>query len=462
MAATSTGSESIAERDVASQLHSFTNPTTLEREGPIVISRGEGVRVFDTNGKAYIEAMAGLWSASLGFSNARLVEAARKQLETLPFYHTFYKRTTPVATELAEMLVAMTPKQFTKAFFVGSGSEGNETAIKMAWAYHHAMGRSGRKKVISRLNAYHGGTIVAASLTGMPTSHRGLPMPLDWILFTDCPHFHAFAEAGESEAAFVVRLARSLDDLITREGPETIAAFIAEPVMGAGGVIVPPEGYFAAIQSVLKRHDIVFIADEIVCGFHRTGQMFGSLTFGCEADIMVLAKGLSSSYQPIGAVMLSDPIEAAVRSLSNEVGVFSHGFTSSGHPVAAAVALEALKIYQEPGFADQVQGASQRFQARLRGFADRRYVDEIRGIGLLGGIELGRDHRTGARLDPALRTGACIADRALEHGVVIRSRGDLLAFCPPLTITHDEIDELFDRFGLALDDVLQGRDTATI
>ncbi|RWE82201.1 MAG: aminotransferase class III-fold pyridoxal phosphate-dependent enzyme [Mesorhizobium sp.] len=446
---------SIEARDIASQLHSFTNPDLLDRDGPIVVAKGEGIRVFGADGKPYIEGMSGLWAASLGFSNHRLVDAARRQLETLPSYHTFYRRTSPVVTQLAEALVEMTPAHFTKAFFTTSGSEGNESAIKMAWAYHHAMNRAGRKKVISRLHAYHGGTIVAASLTGMPTSHAGLPMPLDWIIFTDCPHHSAFSRNGESEDEFVHRLAMSLDDLIQREGPDTIAAFIAEPVMAAGGVIVPPKSYFPAIRNVLDKYDILLIVDEIVCGFYRTGQPFGSQTFDIKADMMVLAKGLSASYQPIAAVMLTERIHDAIRSLSNEVGAFSHGFTYSGHPVAAAVALEAITIYREDGFSEHVKTVSAHFQARLRSFRDHPSVDEVRGVGLIGGIEL-RDDATAKRTgDPSQTLGAVIADRALDHGLVLRSRGNLLAFCPPLIITPEEVDEMFDRFSKAICDVLE-------
>ena len=298
-------------RDIAFHLHGYTNARRHLEVGPLVMERGEGIYVVDTAGKRYIEAMAGLWSVGLGFSEKRLVQAATRQMETLPFYHTFSHKSHGPLIDLAETLVRLAPVPMSKVFFTNSGSEANDTAIKLIWYRSNALGLPEKKKIIARHRAYHGVTIAAACLTGLPNNHRSFDLPVQ-VLRARCPHHWSEAQPGEDEDAFSTRLADELEAMIQAEGPETVAAFFAEPLMGAGGVIVPPRGYWEKIQAVLRRHDIILVADEVICGFGRTGRMFGCETFGIEPDVMILSKQLSSSYLPISAVVANERMLAPV------------------------------------------------------------------------------------------------------------------------------------------------------
>ncbi len=443
---------STAARDVAYHVHPYTNLHTHLTEGPLVITRGEGVWVWDDQGQAYIEGLAGLWCASLGFGEKRLVEAAERQLASLPYYHSFAGKVPEVTVDLSEKLIQMAPAGMSKVLFSNSGSEAIDTVVKLVWYYNNALGRPAKKKIVSRRQAYHGVTVAAASLTGMARVHDDFDLPLGPILHTSCPHHYRFAEPGESEADFATRMAEDLDRLIESEGPDTVAAFIAEPVMGAGGVIVPPETYFEKVQAVLRKHDVLLIADEVICGFGRTGNMFGSQTFGLRPDLITVAKALSAAYLPISAVLISEPIFQAMERESEKLGTFGHGYTYTGHPVCAAVALEALKIYQERNIVAQVRRLAPRLQDGLRRFADHPLVGEVRGVGLIAAVELVRDKAGKEPFPPQESVGPYLADRAQAHGLLIRPLGDTLAFCPPLIITEDEIDEMLARFGRALDD----------
>lgn len=456
MAGTRYGSntaDSLAARDLRAVLHPYTNLRAHEQAGPLVITRGEGVHVFDDEGREYIEGMAGLWCCSLGFSETRLADAAARQMRQLPFYHLFGGKSHPPAIELAERLIDMAPAAFARVFFANSGSEAVDTAIKMCWYANNAMGRPRKKKIIARRRAYHGVTIAAASLTNLPVNQTGFDLPLAPMIQTACPHFYREGRAGESEDAFARRLAGELEDLIASEGADTIAALIAEPVMGAGGVIVPPSGYFDYIQPVLKKHDIWLIADEVICGFGRTGNLFGCQTYAIEPDMLVLAKALSAGYAPISALLVSGPIYEAIADKSAEIGSFGHGYTYSAHPLPAAVALETLKIYAERDIVAQVRAVAPHFQKRLRAFADHPLVGEARGVGLIGALELVADKATRKPFPAALGAGAKTARAAQEAGLIHRAMGDSLAFSPPLVITEAEIDLLFDRFAQALDAV---------
>ena len=442
---------SAASRDIAHVLHPYTDLKAHQRQGPLIVTHGRGVRVFDDQGRDYIEALAGLWCVSLGFNEPRLVEAARRQLATLPYYHSFAHKSHEPAIELAERILALLPIPMSKVFFSNSGSEANDTAIKMVWYYNNARGRPRKKKIVSRIRGYHGVTVATASLTGLPNNHRDFDLPIPNILHTTCPHHYRFAEAGESEEAFATRLAAELDGLIEHEGPDTVAAFIAEPLMGAGGVILPPATYFEKIQEVLKKHDVLLIADEVICGFGRTGNMFGTETFGLTPDIITMAKQLSSGYQPIAATAISEELYQAFVRQSEAIGVFAHGFTYGGHPVACAVAIETLNIYRDRRLLDHVRLAAPRFQARLQALAGHPLVGEVRGIGLIGAVELVRDKPTRAAFEVADRIGPLAADVAQDEGIILRAMGDSLALCPPLVIAEAEIDELFDRLLRALD-----------
>ncbi len=441
-----------ASRDKAYHLHGYTNLKRHENLGPLVITHGKGVRVYDDSGKDYIEGMAGLWCTALGWGEERLAEAAARQMRTLPFYHGFTHKSHPPVIELAERLVRMAPVPMSKAFFANSGSEANDTAIKLVWYFNNALGRPEKKKIISRIKGYHGVTVATASLTALPNNQRGFDLPIAGILHTDCPHHYRFGRAGESEEEFASRCAASLEALILAEGPETVAAFIAEPVMGAGGVIVPPATYFEKIQAVLAKYDVLLIADEVICGFGRTGHMFGSETYGLKPDMMTMAKGLSSGYLPISALLISDRVYQAIADESDRIGVFGHGLTYSGHPVSAAVALETLNIYADTDIVGRVREVAPAFQRALNGFAEHPLVGEARGIGLIGALELVKDKSSRAPFDPALAVGSRVVARAQEMGVILRAMGDSIAFSPPLIIGTDEIDEMFGRFARALDE----------
>jgi 4-aminobutyrate---pyruvate transaminase len=447
-------SNSAAARDVAHHLHPFTNAARHEADGPLVMSGGQGVHVRDSQGRDYIEGMSGLWCTSLGYNEPRLVRAATKQLEILPFYHNFSHMAADVTIELADRLVALAPVPMSKAFFTNSGSEANDTVVKLVWYLNNALGRPKKKKIIAQLKGYHGSTVAAASLCGLPNSHRDFDLPIANILHSGCPHHYRFGAPGESEEDFAARMAEALDALIEREGPDTVAAFIAEPVQGSGGVIVPPRTYFEKVQAVLRRHDVLFIADEVITGFCRTGNFWGSQTFQLTPDIMTMAKALSSAYLPIGAVLINQKVYEAVRDNSGKIGVFGHGFTYSGHPVSAAVALEALAIYEERDILGHVRRVGPLLQQGLRRLGDHPLVGEVRGVGLMGALELVRDRKTRQPFDPAHAVGAQAVRFARQHGLIVRTLGDSVALSPPLIIDEAEIAELLARFGRALDDTL--------
>ena len=443
-------------RDVLTHLHPFTNLADHLQTGPHVFSRGEGIYVFDDSGKRYIEGLAGLWCASLGFSEKRLVAAANRQLERLPFYHNFAHKAVEPAIDLAEFLVSRAPVPMSKVFFTNSGSEANDTQVKLVWYYNNILGRPRKKKIIARRGAYHGITLAAASLTGLQYAHNAFDAPISNILHTDCPHHYHHAKDGESEEAFAARLADNLERLILEEGPDTVAAFIAEPFLGAGGVILPPKGYFELIQPILKRYDILFIVDEVISGFFRTGDMFGCETFGLKPDLISMAKALSAAYQPIGAVMMTEVIHDVLVEGSRKFGMFGHGFTYSGHPVPAAVALETQKIYESDDIGGHVKAVAPRFQRRLKALADHPLVGEARGIGLIGAVELVCDKKKRENFDRSRKIGPWVMNRALEHGLIVRALiNDTIAFCPPLIINEQQIDDMFDVMSRALDDALR-------
>jgi len=444
--------DSLAQRDIETLVHPYTNLALHREKGPLIIERGEGIYVWDNDGKQYIEGLAGLWCTALGFGEKALVEAAIEQLNKLPYYHLFGDKSQVPAIQLGERLKAMAPMPVSKVFFVNSGSEANDTQIKLIWYYNNAVGRPEKKKIISRIKAYHGVTIAAGSLTGLPFAHQDFDLPLPGILHADCPHHYRFAEPGETEEEFATRLAQNLEELIIREGPDTVAAFIAEPVMGAGGVIIPPGTYFKKVQAVLKKYDIIFIDDEVICGFGRTGNTFGCETFGFTPDTMSVAKSLSSAYLPVAAVLIPDYIYEAMVEGCRKLGTFGHGFTYSGHPTCTAVALKNLEIMEERQIFEHVREVMPRFQERLSAMGDHPLVGETRGIGLIGGCELVADKGSKRSFDPKQGVGPHCAARSQEHGLILRSLGDTIAFCPPLIITENEIDELFDRFSRALED----------
>jgi 4-aminobutyrate--pyruvate transaminase len=449
------GANSAAARDIANVLHPYTDLEAHQQVGPVVISHGKGVRVWDEAGKEYIESVAGLWCAALGFDNERLVQAAANQMRKLPFYHGFTAKSHEPMIDLAEMLINRAPVPMSKVFFANSGSEANDSAIKMVWYLNNALGRPKKKKIIGRLKGYHGITIGSASLTGLAVNHRSFDVPLPGFIHTMTPHFYHDALPGESEDDFATRCADELEKLILAEGPETVAAMWAEPIMGAGGVILPPRGYFPKIQAVLRKYDILLVADEVICGFWRTGNYWGSQTLDLQPDILVCAKALSSSYLPISAVMVNDTVFQALAQESHVIGTFGHGFTYSGHPVPAAVAIETLKLYDEMQIGSHVGSIGPYMQAELRRrFADHPLVGEVRGIGLIAAVELVADKAGPRNFDPRAKVGGRLTKLCEEAGVIARVvANDSLCFSPPLIISKDEIDEMLNRVSKALDEL---------
>jgi 4-aminobutyrate---pyruvate transaminase len=442
---------SAASRDKAFVLHPYTNLHAHETQGPLIIERGEGVRVYDDADNAYIEGMASLWCVSLGWGEERLVQAAANQMRKLSSYHIFGHKSHEPGIDLAEKLIGLAPVPMSKVFFANSGSEANDTAVKLIWYYNNALGRPDKKKILARVRGYHGVTVATASLTGLPNNHRDFDLPIARISHADCPHHYRNAKPGESEEEFATRLAEQLEAQILAEGPDTVAAMFCEPIMGAGGVVVPPATYYEKIQAVLKKYDVLLVADEVICGFGRTGNFWGSQTMGMRPDILTCAKQLSSGYLPISAVMVSDAIYRACVDESKKIGTFGHGYTYSAHPVAAAVALETLAIYQERDMIGHVRDVAPLFQRRLRALADHPLVGEARGVGLIGAIELVADKTTKATFEPVGRAGAVVNGLAQDHGLIVRAMGDSIALCPPLVISEEDINQVFDRLAKALD-----------
>jgi len=441
--------------DVRNLLHPYTPLDRIAVTGPMVIRKGDGVYVEDDRGRRYLEGMAGLWCTALGFSEQRLVDAAIRQMRDLPYYQIFAGRSNEPSIELSERLLAMTRHLgMDKALFANSGSEANDAAVKLVWYYFNAIGQPQKKKLIARERGYHGVTVMTASLTGLAGNHADFDLPIGRVLRTGCPSAYHYAKPGETEDQLVDRLMAELEALIAREGADTIAAFFAEPVQGAGGVIVPPASYFPKLQAVLRKHDILLVADEVICGFGRTGAMFGCDTYGIRPDLMTVAKALSSSYMPISATLVSGRVYEGVVEGSRRNGAFAHGVTYAGHPVAAAVAVEALKLYEERDIVGHVRAVSPRFLRRLLALDAHPLVAGARGVGLIGAIELVRDKATRTPFDAASGVAARLADAVLEEGLITRALRDTMALCPPLIISDAQVDEMFDKFERALDTTL--------
>ncbi|MDP6530583.1 MAG: aminotransferase [Arenicellales bacterium] len=439
------------QKDIAHTLHPYTNLVLHEEQGPLVMTRGEGIYLWDDHGNRYLEGLAGLWCVSLGFSEERLGQAAARQFETLPYSHTFAHRATEPVIDLAEQLIAIAPEPMTRAFFLNSGSEAIDTMIRFTWYYNNGRGLPEKKKIISRRRGYHGVTVAGGSLTAIPLMQNDFDLPLERMIQTDTPCYYRYSEVGESEEAFATRLAGSLETLIVNEGPDTVAAFVAEPVMGAGGVLLPPTNYFEKVQAVLDKYDVLMIADEVICGFGRTGNMWGSQTYNIRPDMVTCAKQLSSGYLPISAIMISDQIYEVFKEQSRKHGALGMGYTYGGHPVAAAVALETLKIYQERDILGHVRSVMPRFQQRLATLADSILVGEARGVGLIGALELVMDKSTREQYPVAAKAAPTLAAQALARGLIVRPLpGDVIGICPPLIISEAQIDELFDSLATAV------------
>ncbi len=446
----------LAQRDIAYHLHPQTNLRLHEEVGPLLMERGEGIHVFDEQGQRYIEGMSGLWCATLGFSQPRLAEAAYQQLLKLPYQQTFAHRSHGPAADLAALLIEHAPAGLTKAVFQSSGSEAVDTAIKFVRYYHTAIGKPGKTRLIARQRSYHGTTLAAASLTGLPNMHKGWGEPLADVIHVRCPHLYRQGLPGESEEAFATRLAEELEQTILDAGPDTIGAFFAEPVMGTGGVILPPAGYFAKVQAVLRKYDILMVADEVICGFGRTGHYWGCDAMGIEPDMLTCAKGLSAAFQPISALLVSERIYQVIADQSQALGGLGHGYTYGGHPVAAAVALETLKIYDELDIVAHVRDVAPAFQAGIRALADHPLVGEARGIGLMAALEFVADKDSRAPFPAELKIAQQVSNALQRNGILLRALGDTLVMAPPLIVDAQQIATILNALTQALDDVLAG------
>jgi 4-aminobutyrate---pyruvate transaminase len=439
---------------MSSIIYPVTNLSAVEQ---LNIVSGKGVYVYDDAGNQYLEGLSGLWCSALGYGNEELIAAINSQLKTLSYSHLFGGRTHPVVMELADKLAAMLPIADARIFFSNSGSEANDSQIKMLRYYGNAIGKPQKKKIIALDRGYHGVTVAAAALTGLPVMHSHFDLPVEalGILRADCPHYFRGKIGDESEDEFVSRLLKNLEKIIFKEGAETIAAFIAEPLMGAGGVIVPPEGYLPKVQALLNEHGILLWADEVICGFGRTGNDFGSTTMGIKPDLMSLAKQLSSAYIPISAAVIPGEMYEAMVDQSTQVGVFGHGYTYTGHPVACAAALKALEIYERDDLFAQAAKMGAHMQSRLQEFSGHELVGEVRGKGLIGAIELVANKETGQAFSDG-KVGAFAQRACQDAGLLLRVvSGSSVAFCPPLIIEENQVDEMVEKFGTALASTLE-------
>jgi adenosylmethionine-8-amino-7-oxononanoate aminotransferase len=445
-------SAQLKDKDLKAFLHGFSSLSQIRSDGPQVMVKGEGVYVFDDQGHRYLEANSGLWNAVLGFNDEVVLDAARAQFDQISAYHTFFGRNSEPGIELAGLLASVAPMPAGRVFFTNSGSEANDTAVKMAWMVQRNRGQAGRRKIISRRGAYHGTTVMGANLTGRDYN-RVFGMPFGDVRFTDCPHYWRYGGAGETESAFLDRLVANLEQLIELEGPETIAAFIAEPLLGAGGVILPPAGYFPRIRQVLGRYGILLIADEVITGLGRTGNLWGTQTFDIEPDIITTSKCVTAGYYPVGAVLPSAEITVELDAASEAMDEFPHGFTTAGNPVGCAIGVATVNRIVNDGVFDHLVKVAPYFQQRLRAFADHEHVGEVRGIGLTGAIEVVQNKESKVAFDSTLGVSDRIAQRGLSEGIVIRPIGGAVIFAPPFIVTPDEIDELFDAFVRTLNGV---------
>lgn len=446
-------SNSLHNTDVTTQLHPYTDARKHEKQGPIIIDKGDGIHVYDSEGNKYIEALSGLWSVAVGFNEKRLVEAATRQMEKLPYYHTFAHKSHEPSIKLSEKLVEMTPDHLTRVFYTSSGSEANDTVVKMVWYYNNALGRPEKKKFLARNKAYHGITVASGSLTGLPYNHMQFDLPAIPVTHLTCPHYYRFGAEGETEAEFCQRLLKEAEDTILSEGPETIAAFIGEPVMGAGGVLVPPDGYWQGIEALCRKYDILLVSDEVINGFGRLGDSFGCEAMGFRPDILVTSKQLTSSYMPLAAIVFSEAVYDVIADNTHKIGTFGHGYTATGHPVATAVGLENLKIIEERDLIGNASKMGEILQDGLRAYADHPLVGEVRGKGLIAALELVADKPSKRMFDPAGKVGLKAFEIGHEEGIIFRNIGDTLALCPPLIVTEAETRDIVARMGRVLDRV---------
>lgn len=440
----------IAQLDRSSVLHPLTQLKDYASGtlgDPTIVTGGNGIRIQDAQGRSYIDGFAGLYCVNLGYGRTEVAEAIAQQAYKMAYYHTYAAHTTEALATLSDRLVRMAPGKPSKVFYGLSGSDANETQAKLVWYYNNLRGQPKKTKIISRQRGYHGCSVIAASMTGMSFFHDNMNLPVPGILHTGAPHFYWGAEPGETEESFSRRRASELEDMIVREGPETVGAFIAEPVLGTGGIIPPPAGYWHEIQNVLRRYDVLLIADEVICGFGRIGADFGSIHYGIEPDLITVAKGLTSGYAPLSGAIIGEKVYSVIAEGANGTGVFPHGYTYSGHPISIAAANAVLDILEKEKISDRVRIVGAHFQKRLRErFAQLEIVGEVRGVGLLGAVEFVADRQYKRQFDAQLKVGPRISKAARDRGLIARAmpNGDVLGFAPPLVVSESEIDEIVE------------------
>lgn len=441
----------LREIDIQYHLHPQTDAVRHERRGPLVVTEGDGCYFIDMSGKRYLDMHSGLWCSSLGSTQPRLVRAAVRQMERLPYAPSFRHKAAEPAIRLAEKLIQLAPVPMSKVMFQCSGSEANDTAVKIVWYYWNALGQPKRRKIISRSCSFHGTTVTGSSMSGLETGHAGFGLPLPGFIHIAHPDVYRGLMEHETQEDYATRLANEFERTIQKEGPDTVAAFIAEPVIGGGGLYPPPPTYFEKIEAVARKYDILIIADEVICGFGRTGEWWGSATYHLRPDIITCAKALSAAFLPISAVMINEKIYNVVREQSHAKGGFGHGYTYGGHAVCAAVALEVLNIYEEMEVLTVVRERGGYLRRRLDAFRNHPNVGDIRGVGLMWGAEIVEDKASKKRFDKASGRIDALTDHCLDAGLNIRAlAGHTLAFTPPFVISEGEIDRAIDVFASAL------------
>ncbi len=436
----------------SSHLYGFTDLKSLNERGPLVISYGKGIHVFDTKGNKYLDANSGLWNACAGFDHPGLIEVAKKQYEKFAGYHSLFGRLSEETLELSEKLIEVSPFNQGRVFFCNSGSEANDTMIKMLWMLNSRTGKPNKRKIITRINGYHGVTLGASSMTGKPYN-KEFGLPLEEFIHADCPHFWKFGLENESENDFSRRMALNLEDLILKEDPETIAGFVAEPVQGAGGVIPPSKNYFDFIQPILKKYKIPLIADEVICGFGRTGELWGCNTYNIKPDIIISSKCLTAGYFPMGAVIVDKAFSDQFVEVSEDAEEFPHGFTAGGHPVGCAIALKAIDVIINDGLLENVKSISPYFLERLYEFNKYDNIGETRGVGLMAALEMVKNKKTKEPFEGHLNMGDKVANLSIDNGLICRPLGPAIVLCPQFIINKSQIDEIFNSLHKTIKEV---------
>ena len=443
--------------DADTILHPSTNADEFARTGSRIIKSGKGIHLHDTDGNTLIDAVAGLWCVNVGYGRPEIAEAMHTAATNLSYYHTFTGMSNVPQIELAERLLELAPDNMSKVFFASGGSDANDSLMKIVWYYHNLIGKPEKRKIISRWQAYHGTSVATASLTGLPSFHKDFNLPLEGILHTESPDYFRHANSGESELEFSKRRAREFEELILKHGPETIGAFIAEPVMGAGGVITPPKGYFCEIQKITKKYDILFIADEVVCAYGRLGAWFGCELYDIKPDMITTAKALTSGYFPFSASFITEEIWEVIKQGSAKHGSFAHGYTYAGHPIGAAVAMANLDIIENDKLVEQSADVGSYFHTTLnKRFANEDFVAQVRGQGMLAAVQLVKDKGSKTFFEPSFKIAPKVTVECYKRGLIARPLPsvDSVAFSPPLITTKSDVDRIVSIFEDSLRSVM--------